>query len=135
MALRGHEAAGLQAVSRKITQDFVYVHPTIDGLAQAIGDLLKAPTSQSPSPLETVLDLVRKHTEDMHSSRSPTDRPFPASTTVLLTGSTGFLGGQILTQLLDHPNVAHVYVYNRPSATGTSSKDRHIQAFSDRCIY
>jgi hypothetical protein len=132
MALRGHEAAGLQDVSRKITQDFVYVHPTIDGLAQAIGDLLKAPTSQSPSPLETVLDLVRKHTEDMRSSRSVIDQPFPASPTVLLTGSTGFLGGQILTQLLEHPNVAQVYVYNRPSMTGTSSKDRHVQAFCDR---
>jgi hypothetical protein len=135
MALRGHEAVDVQDISRKITQDFVYVHPTIVRLAQAIGDLLKAPTSQSPSPLETVLDLVKKHSEDMHSSGSVINRPFPTSPTMLLTGSTGFLGGQILTQLLDHPNVAHVYVYNRPSATGTSSKDRHIQAFSNRYIY
>ena len=51
---------------------------------------------------------------------------------VLLTGSSGSLGSQILALLLTHKNVTKVYAFNRPSTEGLSSLERHRRTFQDR---
>ncbi|KAG6896087.1 putative secondary metabolism biosynthetic enzyme [Termitomyces sp. T32_za158] len=49
---------------------------------------------------------------------------------VLLTGSTGHLGSQILAMLLNDPRVAKVYTYNRPSDT-KHLLQRHLDKFDE----
>ena len=49
---------------------------------------------------------------------------------VLLTGSTGNLGSQVLDQLLRHPDISKVYALNRPSSASIS--DRHLDRFRDK---
>lgn len=52
---------------------------------------------------------------------------------VLLTGSTGNLGAQMLASLLSKDNVHRVYALNRPS-TKASMKDRHRERFEDKAL-
>jgi len=49
---------------------------------------------------------------------------------IILTGSTGALGSQILAQLIIEPSIRRIYAFNRPSKT--TSLQRHTEAFIDR---
>ncbi|KAF7360648.1 General substrate transporter [Mycena venus] len=77
--------------------------------------------------------LVTKHT----SSLIP-PVPFAGDLQiVLLTGSTGNLGSQILASLLQDDRVVRVYALNRPSASGFTTEgssfvQRHTAAFLNR---
>lgn len=55
----------------------------------------------------------------------------PSAIIVLLTGSTGNLGAQILEALLLRESVASVYTLNRPSSR-TSIQQRHQDRFRDK---
>lgn len=48
---------------------------------------------------------------------------------VLLTGSTGSLGSNILAKLINNPGVKRVYTMSRPSSDGMSAKERHVKSF------
>lgn len=52
---------------------------------------------------------------------------------VLLTGSTGNLGAQVLESLLLNDSVARVYTLNRPSAK-KSMYERHRARFQDKSL-
>ncbi|KAG6837576.1 hypothetical protein H0H93_006990 [Arthromyces matolae] len=51
---------------------------------------------------------------------------------VLLTGSTGNLGSEILVDLLKNDRVDRVYAFNRPSKRGDPIEKRQIKAFNER---
>ncbi|KAG6848155.1 hypothetical protein H0H93_002878 [Arthromyces matolae] len=51
---------------------------------------------------------------------------------VLLTGSTGNLGSEILVDLLKNDRVEHVYTFNRLSTRGDAIEERQIKAFNER---
>ncbi|KAF5356672.1 hypothetical protein D9757_013209 [Collybiopsis confluens] len=51
--------------------------------------------------------------------------------TILLTGSTGNLGSQLLVDLLSRDNIQRVYAVNRPSST-QSMMQRHSDRFIDK---
>lgn len=75
-------------------------------------------------------DYVWKFTQNW-----PTHRPAQSSVEVdgeviLLTGSTGGLGSQLLAQLITMPSVTRIYAFNRPSSK--PSRQRHVEAFTDR---
>lgn len=48
---------------------------------------------------------------------------------VLLTGGTGSLGTNILARLLGRDDVSRIYALSRAGSSGSTSKDRHVQAF------
>ncbi|KAG6819125.1 hypothetical protein H0H93_015121 [Arthromyces matolae] len=51
---------------------------------------------------------------------------------VLLTGSTGNLGSEILVNLLKDDRVERVYTFNRPSKRGDPIEERQMKAFNKR---
>jgi thioester reductase-like protein len=53
---------------------------------------------------------------------------------VLLTGSTGNLGSQILASLLNDPRVEKVYALNRASSESRSMFVRHQERFEDKAL-
>jgi thioester reductase-like protein/aryl carrier-like protein len=51
----------------------------------------------------------------------------PAKHTVILTGSTGTVGSFVLAQLLDNPEVAHIYCLNRSADSESLQRARNPQ--------
>lgn len=51
----------------------------------------------------------------------------PAKNTVILTGSTGTVGSLVLAQLLDNPEVAHIYCLNRSADSEFLQRTRNLQ--------
>jgi hypothetical protein len=52
---------------------------------------------------------------------------------VLLTGTTGALGSELLVDLLANERVSRVYAYNRPALAKTIL-ERHQRTFADRFV-
>lgn len=48
---------------------------------------------------------------------------------VLLSGSTGVFGSNVLAKLATSPYVKHAYAVSRPSTDGTTVHERHVKAF------
>ncbi|KAF9060301.1 acetyl-CoA synthetase-like protein [Rhodocollybia butyracea] len=123
------------AASRMISQNTIYNYPTIAKLSQFIIGLIESPDQD--------MALANNHEaaiEDMISTYSKgLDVPIPGShvdnvpskVVVLLTGSTGNLGAQILADLLSNDSVAEVYTLNRPSSKVSIMK-RHQERFKDK---
>lgn len=58
--------------------------------------------------------LVEKYTRDLPSAPQQTEKvPVTTKLTVVLTGSTGSLGGHLLRAILEDSNIAKVYCLNR----------------------
>ena len=95
--------------------------------------------SSSLTPPETYLQdlLVMSTRSELYTLVDKYSANFPsfnghvrerAGTVVILTGSTGSLGANILAKLLERPEVIRVYAMSRPSS-GLSAKERHVKAF------
>lgn len=84
---------------------------------------IDAPTSSAyakPDSRPQMKRLIEKYSRE---SSVLSTRPLansPAAFSVLLTGSTGNLGSDVLALLLGDPRVAKVYALNRQSAEGPS---------------
>ncbi|KIJ49892.1 hypothetical protein M422DRAFT_246262 [Sphaerobolus stellatus SS14] len=121
---------------QKIPSNFVYQHPTVNDLAQLISNASQSKdgfsTQVDPAAerLQHIQDVVRKYTQSWPVHK-PAEHPIKGEgEVVLLTGSTGGLGSQILAQLVTLPSITRIYAFNRPSKK--SSLERHIEAFTDR---
>ncbi|THH09230.1 hypothetical protein EW145_g2182 [Phellinidium pouzarii] len=123
-------------VARKLSATFIYDHPTISGLADYISASISGASVASVGSAEDkrreLQALVSKYTEFF-----PEFKPAPAGQlneavgdVVLLTGSTGSLGSNILAKLIQRAGIARVYALSRPSPDGASAKDRHVAAFT-----
>lgn len=100
-------------------------------MAVAIMCLLRPETADGAiDPVTAVHAMIERYTQDMASVHH-INQPKPAQEVVLLTGSTGGLGSQLLVDLLEVEKVAKVYVLNRASAR-SSSLERHEHTFRDR---
>ncbi|KAJ3773057.1 putative aminoadipate reductase [Lentinula raphanica] len=128
--------SGLTALASTINQNIVYSYPTISQLSEAIVSMIFNPDDQTKK--KTHEDLI----EEMISKYSGgLDEPLPQPTypidqekqVVLLTGSTGNIGAQLLANLLSNDSVAWVYALNRPSARA-SMYDRHRARFEDKAL-
>lgn len=76
--------------------------------------------------------MIEKYSEGLETALdSPSAYNEDTKVAVLLTGSTGNLGSQILSLLLGNRSVYRVYTVNRPS-THTSLLDRHKERFLDK---
>ncbi|KAF9044701.1 hypothetical protein BDP27DRAFT_1434674 [Rhodocollybia butyracea] len=127
--------SGYSSTSTLITQNIVYSHPTIAQLTEAISNIVINPNeSKNPvkTPEETMEEMIAKYPKGL-------DAPLPIPGVVgtkqyiLLTGSTGNLGAQILESLLRNKSVARVYTLNRPSSQ-TSMLNRHCARFQDKAL-
>lgn len=122
--------------SRRVPSNMMYLHPTIQDLAQAL--LAIALSKGAPVNQEDVIAkklaemeaMVKKYTADFPA------RPSGSNTqdngdgdVVLLTGSTGVFGSGLLHNLLASKEVKKVYAVNRKS-TSSSIEERQRAALS-----
>ncbi|KAE9975303.1 hypothetical protein BLS_002673 [Venturia inaequalis] len=117
----------------------VYAHPTVALLAESIsnsGSQTRANGIITKDPLEETLihylagiDAIASTTGELRSKTSQDDRaPLPSQTkVVLLTGSTGALGSQIL-DVLYNTSGWRIYCLNR----GADSKKTQVQRNKER---
>ncbi|KAJ7214255.1 acetyl-CoA synthetase-like protein [Mycena haematopus] len=127
--------SGSEATSaaQKITQNFVYAHPTIEDLANAIAAVVRGDENSSlNNPEAAVETMIAKYSAGFETPLGSQEKNGASSTgqVVLLTGSTGGLGSHILEILLSLPEIERVYAFNRPGRIPLSERQR--QAFVDR---
>ncbi|KAE9406898.1 acetyl-CoA synthetase-like protein [Gymnopus androsaceus JB14] len=128
--------SGIASLASTITQGIVYSYPTIEMLANVLEKVVANPsegTIATKSHEESIEEMISKYSQGLDT---PLPHPVPVDPTqqyVLLTGSTGNLGAQLLETLLLDDSVARVYTLNRPS-TKTSMYERHIARFQDKAL-
>ena len=122
-----------------VTQNAVYSYPTIEALSSFLAALVADPeaVTDNKSGKARIEEMIEKYSTGLDGTPPP--EPTATATTppakvVLLTGSTGNLGAQILASLLEAENVERVYALNRPSSGSKSMFDRHRERFEDKAL-
>ena len=121
-----------------MARNVIYTYPTITTLASHIHGLLRHPSTGTTKSIvnthvEAIEEMIRRYgfspvetrPPRLHNSSNSLER------TVLLTGSTGHLGSQILNGLVCDPTIRKVYTMNRPSTSQTIFQ-RHSERFRDK---
>ncbi|KAJ3731317.1 putative aminoadipate reductase [Lentinula guzmanii] len=141
--LRGSGDPSLQAASRVVSENVVYNHPTIASLTQyLVGLSAQDPGSHKErSHEEAIQDMIALYSKGLdhpitsnlrlNGGLNSINAATPA--VVLLTGSTGNLGAQLLAYLVSSDSVASVYTINRPS-NRVSIHQRHQERFQDKAL-
>ena len=128
--------SGAQATSaaQKITQNFVYAHPTIEDLANALAAVVRGDENVSLNNAKgAVENMIAKYSAGFEALLSPHKHSASsAGHVVLLTGSSGGLGSHILENLLSHSAIERVYAFNRPGRIPVSERQRGT--FVDRAL-
>ncbi|KAL5495879.1 hypothetical protein ACEPAI_1343 [Sanghuangporus weigelae] len=94
---------------------------------------LKITLLMASEPTETrraLEALLRNYTRAFPTFAQPTETSSDTLAVVLLSGSTGAFGSNILAALVARPNVRLVYAVSRPSNSGIDVRERHGIAFS-----
>ncbi|KAF9070458.1 male sterility protein-domain-containing protein [Rhodocollybia butyracea] len=117
-----------------ISQNVVYNYPTIAKLSQFIVALIESPENgvAAKSHEAVIEDMISIYSKGLDAPLPESNaNSVPSTTVVLLTGSTGNLGAQILATLLSTESVSKVYTLNRPSSK-LSIEQRHKERFEDK---
>ncbi|KAF8215633.1 hypothetical protein K438DRAFT_1799007 [Mycena galopus ATCC 62051] len=137
-ALRNSDYA---SAARNIPQNFVYAHPTIEGLAGAIAALVHGDANGCHDAKVAIEAMIAKYSAGLeaplnfggkHVALSNGTVAFSSGTVILLTGSTGGLGSHLLETLLSLSSIQRVYAFNRGSRIPIS--ERQKEAFVDRAL-
>jgi len=121
------QATNSHTAAQMLTQTTVYSHPTITKLTDFVVALVADPknfliASNRVNAIESMVDKYKaglpKSILEGRNAR-PTD-----GLVVLLTGSTGNLGAQLLASLLLDQKVKLVYTLDRPSLASISLEER-----------
>ncbi|KAH9476002.1 putative NRPS-like protein biosynthetic cluster [Psilocybe cubensis] len=115
--------------SEMIAQSLVYNYPSIEKLSTFLLGLIRDPDSNlvTTSRVDAIEEMISKYNVGFQKpllSGTPEN-----SATVLLTGTTGNLGSEILAGLLKNEAVKKIYALNRPSK---DARARHVARFEDR---
>ncbi|KAE9396160.1 acetyl-CoA synthetase-like protein [Gymnopus androsaceus JB14] len=132
-ALRKSDSAALAAT---ITQGIVYSYPTIGMLVDVLAKLVDGSTGApnvSKTHEESMEEMISKYSQGLDASLPEPIQIDPTQHYILLTGSTGNLGAQLLQSLLLNNSVARVYTLNRPSTKATMY-ERHRARFQDKAL-
>ncbi|OCH84204.1 putative polyketide synthase [Obba rivulosa] len=80
------------------------------------------------SKAQKMQEMLEKYTHDLQERPPREEHQAGQTEVVLLTGSTGTFGANILAQLLSNDEITKVYALNRRSAKGTSLLKRQMTA-------
>ncbi|KAH8110853.1 acetyl-CoA synthetase-like protein [Phellopilus nigrolimitatus] len=121
-------------VARKLSATFIYDYPTIARLAEYLSSSVSgtsvAPAGDARAKARELEALVAKYTTAFPTFVAGAGSGNGGNgDVVLLTGSTGSLGANILVKLIQNKAVTRVYAMSRPSSDGVSVKERHAKAF------
>jgi len=111
---------GVAGAARRITYSTIYNNPSISKLARFI-----VGTIADPNHLESGFERTTAIENMILKYTVPT-------ATVLITGTTGSLGSQLLDALLRNQRVRKVYALNRSHGGAKSLKQRHEERFLDK---
>lgn len=131
--------SGFSTLAATIPQGIVYSYPTIGVLSDVLARLVTNPSegnntfAMPKTHEESIEEMISKYTQGLDASPPNPAKVDPTRQYVLLTGSTGNLGAQLLESLLLNDSVARVYTLNRPSAK-TSMYERHRARFQDKAL-
>ena len=120
-----------------VTQNTVYSYPTIEELSSFLVALVADPegATDNKSAKARIEEMVEKYSAGLDGTlRVAASEMTVTPSVVLLTGSTGNLGAQILASLLEAENVERVYALNRPSSGSKSLFERHRERFEDKAL-
>ncbi|KAL2813529.1 male sterility protein-domain-containing protein [Aspergillus granulosus] len=120
-----------------INPSLVYLNPSITALSTALYQLAQDGQISERKIREERMNIreqvLQKHLNAI-DSLIPSDiksTPIPqhnsSDKVVILTGSTGTIGGYILSVLLTRPDIAHIYCLNRSPDSGTLQAQRNAQ--------
>ncbi|KAJ3842699.1 putative aminoadipate reductase [Lentinula raphanica] len=126
-----------QRILTSITQNVIYTYPSIAALSEFLVKLVHDPSQNvgTASHEEAINEMIRRFSEGLPGTVSVGEASysFNGKHVVLLTGSTGNLGAQLLEMLLSNEAVARVYTLNRPAAKA-SMLERHRERFEDKAL-
>jgi FlaA1/EpsC-like NDP-sugar epimerase len=121
--VRALKSTGHPALSR-IHETVVYAHLTINSLtALVLGE---------ESEMIGIEDMIQRYASNGLSEPRLPVKPLPEERVVLLTGSTGNLGAELLLRLIQNTNIKTIYAFNRPSSRNVH--ERHAEKFKDRGV-
>ncbi|KAG6853021.1 putative NRPS-like protein biosynthetic cluster [Blastosporella zonata] len=135
-ALRASEIKSAQTAAKELGQNLVYSFPVIKDLAVHIVSLLASPggaqTDLISRHIAAIEDMIEKYSFGLTGSPPIAGSSRTGPAVVLLTGSTGNLGSEILAALLQNSWVEHIYAFNRPSQGSLTVEQRHQNRFEER---
>ncbi|KAL1663173.1 hypothetical protein GGF50DRAFT_116273 [Schizophyllum commune] len=127
----------------EIAQNVVYQHPSIHKLAALVSGLVRGDATSSKAPrsaTETIVSLAARYSEGLPGYvdaltlpkyvPAKSAKPLELPVTVLLTGTTGNLGAEILAMLLKDDRVARIYALERVGSAPV--KERQRARFADK---
>lgn len=119
-----------------ISQGFIYASPSVSCLTARllaiVGRSSDAEIDSAEPKLKELEELISEFTVDFPKHRaSIAELPYPGEV-VLLTGSTGGLGNQLLSHLSSMHNVSHIYAINRRASDGKPLRERQMETLAER---
>ncbi|KAG6908134.1 putative NRPS-like protein biosynthetic cluster [Tephrocybe rancida] len=133
-SMRQSNVKEVQIASHNLGHNLIYQTPTIIALAiQLVAISTPQELPQAPQGPCMIEALVEQHSAGLRPSNFiPLQQAEMSGAVVLLTGSTGHLGSQILASLLQDNRIRKIYAFNRPTTDdGASILDRHMGKFRD----
>lgn len=123
--------AGKKALA-SINQTLIYNYPSVDALSTRILELLADPSSigVSKNPVEIIEETISKYSFSGEVTNASNRKE--EGTVVIVTGSTGYLGSQVLEGLLTDQRISKVYALNRSGRDGDSVTERHVKRFREK---
>ncbi|KAI1786493.1 acetyl-CoA synthetase-like protein [Ganoderma leucocontextum] len=129
-ALREHSPA----LAKRLHMNVVYQAPTISALTEAV---LRAvhndsdSTSSSASSAENLFRIADQYSSTLPTRRTQLRPREGDKDVVLITGTTGGFGCDVLEHLLRDERVEKVYAFNRP---GSQAMERQLARFRERSL-
>lgn len=121
-----------KADTRKLSGNIVYQYPTISGLANfATRTALECFRHRTETSLARCLEMTKMvQSYILDFPKHQPSLPPAQEDVVLITGTTGFLGSNLLAQFLQSPKVARVYALNRRKSRPGSGVERQAALLS-----
>lgn len=123
-------------VARDLSTNFIYENPTIGALSNLLFSKIQGGAEMSAEDIARAKRaelhaLIQKYSADFPQFNAPSSyqNGVADGDTVLLTGSTGSFGANILATLISSTTVKKIYAMSRPSSSGVPILERHVGAF------
>lgn len=134
-ALRSSKATTASAAA--VSQNTVYTYPTIESLSNfLIGIVANPETPISINNGKVAIEkLIEKYSMGLDVPINPSNslrKLYSGGETVLITGTTGNIGAQMLATLLYDDRVKRIFALNRTSSSSQSILQRQEARFQDK---
>lgn len=122
--------------AKLISQVAVYDNPSIKRLSKFLAHVVADPENFwfTNCKIEAIETMIAKYSNSLPAPLTSRSKQAPRDdgAVVLLTGSTGNLGAQLLSSLLENPGVRMVYALNRPASGTRSIPQRQKERLKDK---